>query len=149
MKEIRDLIPNIYKKFVTLHNAEKSSTFTSQLTVNEQYYLDILHSLGKPTFTEFAEKAQITKPAATQIVKRLTDKGCVKKTQSEEDKRVYYIEIDGAVKKHFEECDIYLDKIYKNCLSLLSEDEKDNLENILFKIYNSLCEVSEKKEKNI
>lgn len=145
MKEIKALIPSIHDKFMKLHNTEKFSSFNPEVTENEGYYLDILYSLGSPTFTEFAEKAQITKPAATQIIKKLMEKGWVEKTQCVEDKRVYYIEINDVVKKHFKESDMYLDEIYKDCLSILKEDEKALLKKILSKIYISLCQVDQNK----
>lgn len=144
MKEIRGLIPSIYNKFIKLHKAEKNCMLIPEITVNEEYYLEIIYSLGSPTFTEFAEKAEITKPAATQIVKKLIDKGYVEKTQCGKDKRVYYIKTNDIVKKHFQESDMYLDQIYKNCLSRLSEDEKDQLKMILCKIDDSLCQTSKK-----
>lgn len=138
MKEIRLLIPSIYKKFTKLINSEKVSVFIPQVTENEEYYLDIIYYLNNPTFTEFAEKAKITKPAATQIVRKLMEKNYVKKIQCKKDKRVYYIEINDRIKKCFEKSDIYLNERYKKCLSCLSKDEREDLKNILSKIDKAL-----------
>ena len=142
MKDIGVLIPSIYNKFEKLQNIEKVSVSIPEVTVNEEYYLDILYSLGNPTFTEFAEKAQITKPAASQIVKKLIEKDYVEKIQSQKDKRVYYIKINDTIRKCFEKSDIYLQEKYKKCLSLLSKDEKDHFKNILTKIDKALCELN-------
>ncbi len=143
MKEISLLIPSIYKKFEELHKSEKFSLFIPDITVNDLYYLDILYSLGSPTFSEFAEKAEITRPAASQIIKKLISKGYVEKTQCEKDKRIYYIKVKHIIEKHFQESDVYLSKIYKNCLSHLSKDEKANLKKILYKIDYSLYQLNQ------
>lgn len=144
MKEISKLIPSIYNKFVKINNSEKFSTSIPEVTVNEEYYLEILCSLGKPTFTEFAEKAEITRPAASQIIKKLADKGYVEKVQSKKDKRVYFIKTNNEIKNYFQECDIYLDEIYESCLSLLNKNEKYHFKNILAKINVFLHEIENK-----
>lgn len=142
MKEISILIPSIYNKFEKLQKSEKISAFIPEITVSEEYYLDILYSLKNPTFTEFAQKSQITKPAASQIIKNLIEKKYVEKVQCKKDRRVYYIKINDEVKKHLEECEVYLKEKYEKCLSFLSKDEKRYLVNILFKIDKSLDQIN-------
>lgn len=140
MKEINSLFTGVYNKIMALYynSQEGPSASFPDMTVNEEYYLDILYCLGRPTFTEFAEESLITKPAATQIIKRLVDKGYVQKVPSKKDKRVYYLEINDMVKQYFAESYRRFDKIYENCLSVLNEDEIKQLKNILSKIDNNL-----------
>lgn len=138
MKDIRFLIPSIKSKIKNLHNEKKLNSFFPEINENEEYYLSILYSLQNPTFTEFAEAAEITKPAATQIIKKLVEKGYVEKNQSKEDRRVYFLSLNNTIKNSFEESYLYLDKIYEYCLTILNEDEKYHLKNILFKVNKAL-----------
>ncbi|AJA48806.1 transcriptional regulator [Clostridium pasteurianum DSM 525 = ATCC 6013] len=138
MKEISSIFSRVYNKIMAIYQNSASSSCFPDMTVNEEYYLDILYCLGKPTFTQFAETAQITKPAATQIMKRYIEKGYVQKISCEKDRRVYYLEISDNVKQYFDESYRRFDKIYENCLSVLSKDEIKQLKSILTKIDNNL-----------
>lgn len=146
MKEFSSLIPSINNRIKDLHNSGEFSTCTLAVTENEKHYLQILYSLGSPTFTEFAEEAGITKPAATQVIKKLIEKNYVVKNQCKKDRRVYYLEINTQVKKYFEDSSLYLDKIYEYCLSFLNEDEKNHLKKLLSKINDSLYQIEEEKK---
>ncbi len=143
MKEISLLIPSIYKKFEELYKSEKFSLSIPGIGANDLYYLDILYSLGSPRFSDFAEKAEITRPAASQIIKKLLSKGYVEKTQCNKDKRIYYIKVKPVIERHFQESEAYLSQIYQSCLSHLSEDEKVNLKKILYKIDHSLYQLNQ------
>ena len=98
MDNLVSLFENIHNKF--MDNFYKSSNFNNEnITNNESRYLNIIFNLKKLTLTKFAEKAKITKPAATQIINKYIDKGYVIKKVSKEDKRVCYIELTEQLKK--------------------------------------------------
>ncbi len=134
MNEIGEIVSQIYNKIMARHNAGISTVSIPEMTVNEEYYLDILYYLENPTFSEFAEAAEITKPAATQIIKRFISKGYVQKKPSETDKRVYHLEINDTIRQYFAESDRRLDEIYQDALSCLSEDEIGQLKAFLLRI---------------
>jgi DNA-binding MarR family transcriptional regulator len=51
--------------------------------------------LGQPTLTELAEKLQITKASVTNGINKLISLGFVTKHQSNEDKRVYHVNLSA------------------------------------------------------
>lgn len=137
MKNFVSLFNNIYNNFMEnfyKDNTEKENNITN----SEDQYLDIIYTLKKITLTKFAELAKITKPAATQIINKFINKGYVTKSVCEKDKRVCYIELTEQVKKHFNESYKKLNKMYKERLSFLTEEEMEQLSHILLKINDNL-----------
>lgn len=138
MKNFVSLFENIHNKFMDNFYKNENIKNKSNITSSEDYYLDIIFSLKKITLTKFAELAKVTKPAATQIINKFINKGYVTKTTSEKDKRVCYIELTEQVKKHFMDSYKKLNKMYNECLSFLSQEEFEQLNNILLKINDNL-----------
>lgn len=137
MNNLVSLFENIHNKF--MDNFYKSSNFNNEnLTNNEGRYLNIIFNLKKLTLTKFAEKAKITKPAATQIINKYIDKGYVIKKVSKEDKRVCYIELTEQLKKCFNDGYKKFNKVYNEYLSFLTEEELNQLNTILLKINDNL-----------
>lgn len=60
---------------------------------NDYYYLLVIQSLQKPNLSQIAEKLSVTKPAVSVIVRKLTNMNLITKVQSEEDKRVFIVEL--------------------------------------------------------
>lgn len=60
---------------------------------NDYYYLLVIQSLQKPNLSQIAEKISVTKPAVSVIVRKLTKMNLITKVQSEEDKRVFIVEL--------------------------------------------------------
>lgn len=60
---------------------------------NDYYYLLVIQSLENPNFSNIAEKLQMTKPAVTAMIRKLSAMDMVKKVQSESDKRMYYVKL--------------------------------------------------------
>lgn len=138
MSNFISLFENIHDKFIDNFNKNNSMKSKEKITNNENKYLEIIFNFRKMTLSKFAEKAKITKPAATQIINKYIDKGYVTKSVSEKDKRVCYIELTEQLKKYFDESYNKLNKFYKECLDFLTEDELEQLNSLLLKIDNNL-----------
>lgn len=138
MNNFISLFENIHDKFIDNFNKNNSMKSKEKITNNENRYLEIIFNFRKMTLSKFAEKAKITKPAATQIINKYIDKGYVTKKVSEKDKRVCYIELTEQLKKYFDESYNKLNKFYKECLDFLTEDEVKQLNSLLLKIDNNL-----------
>lgn len=138
MSNFISLFENIHDKFIDNFNKNNSMKSKEKITNNENRYLEIIFNFRKMTLSKFAEKAKITKPAATQIINKYIDKGYVTKKVSEKDKRVCYIELTEQLKKYFDESYNNLNKFYKECLNFLTEDEMNELNSLLLKIDNNL-----------
>ncbi len=75
---------NIFKNFETRE---------ASLTTTEAFSVEIIHALGRPTISEYAAFLNISHPNANYKINSLVKKGYVKKTQSKEDRREYYLEV--------------------------------------------------------
>ncbi len=80
----RESISNINR---TLQN--ESSGFN----MNDYYYLTKIYEMGKPKLGDLAALLSLTKPAISAMVKRLEKNKLVIKTQSEEDRRVFFLQL--------------------------------------------------------
>ena len=67
----------------------------AKLTIHQLQYIDAIGALGQPTLTELAEKLQITKASVTNGINKLISLGFVTKHQSNEDKRVYHVNLSA------------------------------------------------------
>lgn len=128
----------IYNKFMDKYYDSSDILNYYDLTEKEFQYLDIIYNSEQITLSDFALKSKVSKPGATQIISKFIKLEYVIKTLSTTDKRVYYIELSENMKMYFKESYKSLDKLYNKCLSTLSEEEKESLNNILVKINNIL-----------
>lgn len=65
----------------------------SKLSVNHADYLEVIKKKGSPTLSDIAQELNYSKPSVTIMVNKLIDQGFVNKVQSNEDKRVFYVEL--------------------------------------------------------
>jgi len=138
MNNLISLFDSIHNKFMDNFYKNNNLKKDKNITNNEGHYLNIIFNLKKITLTKFAEKAKITKPAATQIINKYIDKGYVIKKVSDKDKRVCYIELTEQLKKYFTDGYNKFNKVYNDYLSFLTEEELKQLNTILLKINNNL-----------
>jgi len=138
MNNFISLFEDIHNKFMDNFNKNNNIKNENKITNSEDRYLGIIFDLKKLTLSKFAEKAKITKPAATQIINKYIDKGYVTKKVSEEDKRVCYIELSEQIKKYLADSCNKLNKMYNECLSFLTEEEFEQFNNLLLKINDNL-----------
>lgn len=138
MNNFVSLFENIHNKFIDNFNKNNKLNNENNITNSENHYLGIIFDLKKLTLSKFAEKAKITRSAATQIINKYIDKGYVIKKVSENDKRVCYIELTEQLKRYFNESYNKLNSFYNECLNFLTKDEFEQLNNILLKIDNNL-----------
>ena len=106
----------------------------SDVTMNQMHYLDTIAHLEKPTFGELAEDLGVTRPSVSVIVKKLIDAGYLTKSQSQHDRRVYFLQLTKKGKRfnelHNEVHRILAARITEN----LSKSEIKALSGLLEKI---------------
>ncbi|MFM2314829.1 MAG: hypothetical protein RLZZ04_4105 [Cyanobacteriota bacterium] len=85
--EFINTLDDSFKKLLS----EAGSTAGSQLTISQFQYIDAIHQLEKPTITEVAHKLAIAKASVSTGMNKLIEKGYVTKTQSDRDKRIFYL----------------------------------------------------------
>lgn len=106
----------------------------SKFSMNHFYYLESIYQLGTPTFSELSQKLSVTKPAVTTMVNKLEKQGYVAKTQSEQDKRVFYIHLTPKGQKIFTATQDIYQKFVGELKKHLSKEEIIQLESITLKI---------------
>ena len=110
----------------------------SKISVNHIDYLDTIWILGRPTLSEIADKLGYTKPSVTIMVNKLIDEGFVKKVQSSEDKRVYYIEFTEKGEELIQFQIANYREFASNLEKVLTRNEVEKLNQILRKGLNAL-----------
>lgn len=105
----------------------------SKISISHLDYLDVIKRKGKPTLGEIAQELNFTKPSVTIMVNKLIKQGFVRKVQSEDDKRVYYVELTGRGKELVEiQLNVYLD-FASGLEKVLDDSEVERLEGLLRK----------------
>ncbi len=142
MTEIRAMLTDMYTSFMAdLKSIDSLPDFSElDVTPNEFKYLSMIYEKDSPTSTEFAKLMNITKPAATQVVKKLIDKGLLEKRHSMDDKRVYTLHLTDLVLSYFVQYDKVENDLLTMWLELLSPEEKDALHQSISKLYNAHCQ---------
>ncbi len=116
-----------------------TSEFTS-FTSNDYYYLTTIYYMEKPRLSDLANALNLTKPAISAMVRKLSKLGLIERIQSEQDKRVYYLTVtskgqniiggDEALYERFEKLiyDILGDEDKFKCAESMFKDVVDNLD---------------------
>ncbi|MGL5327985.1 MAG: MarR family transcriptional regulator [Peptostreptococcaceae bacterium] len=78
-------------------NTIRNSDLGEKLSYINIVHLYIINHYDKITVSDLAKKLNLSKPAVTQKINELEKLGMVIKTQSKEDKRVYYISLSKDV----------------------------------------------------
>lgn len=104
------------------------------LTTGEDHYLGIIYDLGKPTFSEFAKAAGISKPAATKIIRNFIEKKYLTKVQSEVDRRRYYLILEKEVIAYFKTTDDAFIEVLHKRLEDVPNDEIESFKLVLLKM---------------
>lgn len=103
----------------------------ASLTTVENFCMEIIMALGKPTVNEFSNFLQISPPNAAYKVNSLIQKGYILKEQSADDKREYHLVV---TKKYYEYYNIsysYLGTVMDRIEARFSPEEVARLEAML------------------
>ncbi len=87
------LVNLLWEECIRNLNATLTEEEANKFSNNDYYYLLLINSLQRPNFSQIAEKLSFTKPAVSAIIRKLSNMKLVGKVQSEEDKRIYYVEL--------------------------------------------------------
>ena len=93
---IHEAFNDVYVKFKMHFYREvfkKWQDREASLTTVETFCMEVIYALGQPTVTEFAEFANLSSSNAADKVNNLIRKGYLNKVQSEEDKRIYHLQV--------------------------------------------------------
>lgn len=96
-------------------------------------------SKDKPiTITEISEKIQVSKPAVSQIINGLEDKGFVNRVYTKSDRRIVYVEITEKGNEAIEQAVLKRNEHVNELLKKLGEEDAETFLRLLEKIANIL-----------
>ena len=116
-----------------IHNLEYSSIKKSGLTISQFGVLEALYSKGDLRICEIIEKILTTSGNITVVIKNLEKEGLVKKNPDPLDKRSTVISLTDKGKEIIEEILPEHINTINNIFSVLTDEEKILLKNILKK----------------
>lgn len=79
----RESIKNLKKQLTE----KELSSFSS----NDYYYLTVIYYMERPNLSQVAEALQLTKPAISALICKLSKLGLIQKVQSRDDRRVSHL----------------------------------------------------------
>lgn len=124
---------NFYKSiFKGLEDREASLTPTEILCV------EVINALGRPTIKELTEFMETSQSNMAYRVSNLMKKGYIKKIQSKEDKREYYLEPTEKFYKYYHMRTQYIDTVLDRLSSRFPKGDIDTLIDILDSMSNEL-----------
>jgi len=110
------------------------------LTAMEVFSLEVIHAMGEPTISEFAEFIGISRPGASYKVASLMQKGYIIKEVSADDKREFRLRLTDKYHEYFGMYEDGLKESVRDKLNALSAAEKEHLEQFLTQLSRDLDE---------
>lgn len=132
---------SVYTKFKLHFYKAVFSRFQDReasLTTVESFCMEIIMALGRPTINEFARFVQISPPNAAYKVNSLVQKGYVRKVQSPEDKREYFLEVTQKYIDFYNISYSYLNTVMDRIKHRFPQEEVERLEDMLHVISSEL-----------
>lgn len=114
----------ICKESIRNLNRHLSESEQKMFSNTDYYYLAAIYHMDKPNLSQVAEELGLTRPAISALVKKLSRLELVEKIQSEEDKRIYHLNVTEKGKKIAEGDEIIYQKISSLIMSLLDNEEQ-------------------------
>lgn len=94
----------VYTKFKLNFYRQVFNRFQSNdegLTATETFCMEAIYALNNPTINQFANFMRISQPNAAYKVNKLIRKGYLKKINSLEDKREYFLEVTEKFNEYY------------------------------------------------
>lgn len=85
----------------------------SNITYNSLLYIDLINYTEDCTVSHLAKMLNVSKSAVTIKVNELIKQGLIEKTQSESDRRVYYLTIKPKLTQEFKKMDTSMQNAIK------------------------------------
>lgn len=117
---------HFYKKIFNKFEGREAS-----LTAVETFCVEIIYALRHPTINEFATFTQISAPNAAYKVNSLVKKGYVKRIQSKDDKREYYLTVTDKYLDYYGISYEYVEVIMRRIRERFSSEDIEKFEEML------------------
>lgn len=132
--ESMDKLSELTRKF----QKQLLSGYLKEYTLRQLYYIELINKNKDISISEISRILEVKKSTVSVAINQLIEMGIVNKTQSEIDKRFYFLQLtpkgENIINKHME---IHKDTI-KKILEILDAEEVDNFIKIINKITASV-----------
>jgi len=117
---------NLYKNmFANLQDREAT------LTATETFTIDVIHALGRPKVSEVTDFLEISHPNIAYKISQLVKKGYLRKVQSDEDRREFYLECTDKFYDYYNMKTSYVDTVIERLKDRVDDSEIEVFEKIL------------------
>lgn len=136
----------MHRELELVESMDKLTTFTRKFqkqllsgdlkhyTLRQLYYIELINKNRGISISDLARILGVKKSTVSVAINQLIDLGIVEKTQSERDKRFYYLELtlkgEEIIEKHMQ---VHKNTI-KKILEILNPEEVDNFIDIVNKM---------------
>lgn len=110
----------------------------AKLTALETFCVEVIYALNHPTVNQFAEFLKISQANAAYKVGKLVEKGYIRKIQSEQDKREFYLEITDKFMEYYNVSTAFVKTIGERIGKRFSGADLDKLGEVLTIISDEL-----------
>ena len=110
----------------------------ASLTTVENFCMEIIMALGKPTVNEFSSFVGISAPNAAYKINNLIQKGYIRKEQSETDKREYHLVVTQKYIDYYNISYGYLSTVMDRIKKRVPEEDGAKIEEMLSIISDEL-----------
>ncbi|MGZ9583069.1 MarR family transcriptional regulator [Paenibacillus marinisediminis] len=141
-------LSRIFNRVSERHNLiktmeEKKFKFMRENTFMEVHCIDFIERMQDANVTKLANAFQVTRGAISKVTKRLIETGAIERYQKPENKKEIYFKLTDIGREiYWEHEKMHQTRIERDSgyFSQLSNEEKDNLTQILNKIYSQIAE---------
>lgn len=117
---------NLYKNmFANLQDREAT------LTATETFTIEVIHALNRPKVSEVTEFLEISHPNIAYKIAQLVKKGYLRKIQSEEDRREFYLECTDKFFAYHDMKTSYVHTVLERLKERVDESDIEVLEKVL------------------
>ncbi|CVK21077.1 MULTISPECIES: MarR family winged helix-turn-helix transcriptional regulator [Sporomusa] len=134
MNSVDELTHELFTFFDGFSSWENSVIKTSDLTVSEAHAIEVLGRYGQMNMKSLAQHLGVTTGTTTVTVDRLEKKEYARRQSVKEDRRVHLITLTPKGQQAFAEHHQYHADLTEQILSVLSNEEHEQLLSILKKI---------------
>lgn len=104
------------------------------LTTVETFCMEVIYALKNPTVNEFANFIKISSPNAAYKVNKLVKKGYLKKIQSKEDRREYYLQVTQKFLDYYNVSTTYVRETMAKLKNSMNASEWKDFHHVLDRI---------------
>ncbi|WP_449619920.1 MarR family winged helix-turn-helix transcriptional regulator [Robertmurraya sp. Marseille-Q9965] len=134
-----DLSFSVTKKEEALMTKELGS----EITQDQHFILRYIYRVGTCTSTELAEEFEVKKSAITAIINRLWEKGFIKRTRDEKDRRVVYLTLTEQGEDFFQKIEEKINCLVEKFISKFEPSEMEQFIRTYEKLNQMLIEIKD------